>query len=393
MATNGNTFAAQSIDTFKSTIEAEDISNIHGRPNANSLIKLLNELSAGVRSIECGYSQFGFLYLVIPDPIYHHLTNENVVPPVDPGIAPAYQPNGDPAANHTILLNWQYLRGQFDKAKNIDKALIAVAKSKLSPETRQALQVLFIGGNQGTFHQWFDRLWQRYGQCTPADIDKNAAAMKTPWDPATEDWAKVVNQIQNGALMAYFCNQPYQEHQLVHIAETIIHNTGVLSLQYQEWRSKPAGERTFDNLVQFMTEKYNLWLETGTPAAQQGYGMNAEGSTAGSEEVDAAYAESITAFGDVNRHNANTFQNMSAANTQLINNVMPVLQQLQQQVQGLAMAARAQPPGQAAGQVPYQAPPPMQYIGGGVKAGCKNVCIHLQGVTGKKMDVPTIEQH
>jgi hypothetical protein len=121
--------------------------------------------------------------------------------------------------------------------------------------------------------------------------------------------------------------------------------------------------------------------------------MNAEGSTAGSEEVDAAYAESITAFGDVNRHNANTFQNMSAANTQLINNVMPVLQQLQQQVQGLAMAARAQPPGQAAGQVPYQAPPPMQYIGGGVKAGCKNVCIHLQGVAGKKMDVPSFEQH
>jgi len=364
MAANGNTpFAAQSINTYKSTIESEDISNIPGRPNANSLIKLLNELAAGARGIECGYSQFGFLYLVIPQQIYQHLTNEVVVPPADPGIAPAYQPNGDPAANHTILLNWQFLRGQFDKHKNIDKALIAVAKSKLSTETRQALQVLFIGGNTGTFHEYFDRLWQRYGQCTPADIDKNANAMKTPWDPATEDWAKVVNQIQNGALMAYFCNQPYQEHQLVHIAETIIHNTGVMGLQYQEWRSKPAADRTFDNLVTFMTEKYNLWLETGTPAAQQGYGLNAEGSAAGSEEVDAAYAESITAFGDVNRHNAHTFQNMSAANTQLINSVMPVLQQLQQQVQGLAMAARAQPPGPTANQAPYQAPPPpMQYM-------------------------------
>jgi hypothetical protein len=373
MAANGtNSFAAQSIDHYKSMIESEDVSSIPGRPNANSLIKMLNELAAGARGIECGYSQFGFLYLVIPQQIYQHLTNENVVPPADPGITPAYQPNGDPAANHTILLNWQFLRGQYDKHKNIDKALIAVAKSKLSPETRQALQILFIGGNTGTFHDYFDRLWQRYGQCTPADIERNANTMKTPWDPATEDWAKVVTQIQNGALMAYFCNQPFQEHQLVHIAETIIHNTGVMGLQYQEWRSKPPADRTFDNLVTFMTEKYNLWLETGTPAAQQGYGMNAEGSVAASEEAEAAFAESMNAFGDVNRHNANTFQNLSGANSQLINSVMPAIQQLQQQVQGLAMAARAQPPiTHTAGQVPYQAPPtpamfqapqqPMQY--------------------------------
>jgi hypothetical protein len=115
--------------------------------------------------------------------------------------------------------------------------------------------------------------------------------MKAAWNPATEDWAKVVNQIQNGAIMAYYCNQPYQDHQLLHIAEMIIHNTGVLGLQYQEWRSKPAVERTYDALVQFMTDKYNLWLETGTPAAQQGYGMNAEGSTAASEEAEQAFAE------------------------------------------------------------------------------------------------------
>jgi hypothetical protein len=96
--------------------------------------------------------------------------------------------------------------------------------------------------------------------------------------------------------------------------------------------------------MQFMTEKYNLWLETGTPAVQQGYGMNAEGSIAASEEAEAAFAESMNAFGDVNRHNASTFQNLSGANAQLINSVMPAIQQLQQQVQGLAMAAKAQPP-------------------------------------------------
>jgi hypothetical protein len=71
----------------------------------------------------------------------------------------------------------------------------------------------------------------------------------------------------------------------------------------------------------------------------------------------------MSAFGDVNRHNASTFDNLSGANSQLINSVMPAIQQLQQQVQGLAIAARAQPPNtQTTGQVPYQAlPAPMMY--------------------------------
>jgi hypothetical protein len=102
-----------------------------------------------------------------------------------------------------------------------------------------------------------------------------------------------------------------------------------MGLQYSEWRSKPANECTFDNLVQFFTQKYNLWLETGTPAAQHGFRMNAEG-TAASGEAEQSYADSLIEFSNVNEHNANTIQNLSATNSQFLNNVIPAIQQLSQ---------------------------------------------------------------
>ena len=131
--------------------------------------------------------------------------------------------------------------------------------------------------------------------------------------------------------MAYYCVQPYQEHQLLHIAENIILQTGVMGLQYSEWRSEPAADCTFENLISFMNNKYNLWLETGNTAAQHGYGGKAEGSTGG-EDVDQTYSESLSSFSNVNEQNANTFQNLLAANEQLINVIVPSLQNLQNQM-------------------------------------------------------------
>jgi hypothetical protein len=66
MAANGTTFTAPSVKSYKAMIESEDIADISGRTNANSLIRLLNELATGVQGIECGYSQFGYLHLCLP---------------------------------------------------------------------------------------------------------------------------------------------------------------------------------------------------------------------------------------------------------------------------------------------------------------------------------------
>jgi hypothetical protein len=177
MANNENTFTAPSVANYQAPLEQEDIAPIAGRPSARTLIILLNQLGAAVRNIEC---QFGYLHLILPPQLYQSLTQEVVNLPADPGNTPNYVQGADAAVNHTILLNWQLLKGQWQKHVNLNRALIAVTRSNLSANTRQAMQVLFVGGNTNTFLEYFDRLWSRYGRCTPADISQNITSMSAP---------------------------------------------------------------------------------------------------------------------------------------------------------------------------------------------------------------------
>jgi hypothetical protein len=72
------------------------------------------------------------------------------------------------------------------------------------------------------------------------------------------------------------------------------------------------------------------------------------------EQAEQAYADSLRSFGQVNADNASTFNNLSGANATLLNQVAPAIQQMQAQLQGLALAVRSQPQQQPA-------PPVQQY--------------------------------
>jgi hypothetical protein len=124
--------------------------------------------------------------------------------------------------------------------------------------------------------------------------------------------------------------------------ETLILNTGQFARQYEHWRSQPAADHTWNNMEMWATEMYDLWLETSQPASNHGFGGNAEGPLEDAA-AEAAYADSLSAFSEVNVHNASTFQNLSAANNTLTNSIGAQLQAMQTQLQGLAMAVNARP--------------------------------------------------
>lgn len=360
-----NEFRATDVPALMTTIEAEGISDITGRPNHSTLMRMINELSYAAANIDCSYSQYGFMHLVLPINLYLQLTGENIVLPVDPGKMPPYVQNADAATNHAILLQWQRRKGLFTQTANVNKALMAVAKAHINQETRNAMQTLFVGNVHRTFHEWFDNLCRRYGRPTPHEHNANIERMQEAWDPVTTDVATIIKRIRDGSIQAYYANQSFQEHQLVHMLETLILNTGQFARQYEQWRSRPAAERTWNNMETWATEMYDLWLETSQPAANHGYGGNAEGAPQDDAAVDAAYAESLNAFSQANADNASTFQNHSATINNLTNNIGSQLQAMQAQIQGLAMAVNARPananPQQAPYQAPYQAPPAPQY--------------------------------
>jgi hypothetical protein len=144
--------------------------------------------------------------------------------------------------------------------------------------------------------------------------------------------------------------------------ETLVLNTGQFARQYEQWHSIPAADRTWNNMETWAMEMYNLWLETSQPAANHGFGGNAEGAPENAAGAEAAYVDSLSAFSKVNVHNASTFQNLSAANNNLTNNIGAQLQAMQAQLQGLAMAVNSHPANPQQPPTPaYQPPAAPQY--------------------------------
>jgi hypothetical protein len=347
------------MSVIRSTLQANDISNIPSRPNAATLLAQLITLAEAAQDLPCEYSNFGLMYLVLPETVYQQTTGETVTPPIQPPILPPYNNGSTEAENHTILLMWQKNKELWENVENTNKVLIELTKSALTPQVRQSLSTVFIGQPERNYRAYFNRLWTQFGQPNANHIRQNEKEMNKPWNPMERDFPNMIRQIRNGAICAHFFGAPSKSDvdQLI-IAEGLILNCGLFTTPYQEWRGKPAAERTWPNFQTFWDEKIALWHETSTPAAEFGYGGNVE------EEInvaDQAYAASIESFSAVNEHNASTFQNLSEANKNMVASLVPTIQSLQMQIQNLALAAQAQPrPIQQPVQpVPYQMPAPV----------------------------------
>ena len=152
-------YRAQTVSELTEIIESENIKNIQGRPNCHTLLKLVNQLAAGCRQIQCEYSQYGMSWLVLPQAIYQILTGENVVAPNPVPLTPPYNINGSQIENSIIQIQWQKNKELRDQMDNTNRALIAITKSKLDTKHRNMLQSLFTGIPDRTFGAFFDRLF------------------------------------------------------------------------------------------------------------------------------------------------------------------------------------------------------------------------------------------
>ena len=83
-------YKAPDVKTIQEIIEQDGIDAIHGRPNCHTLISLLNQLCAGARQVECEYSNYGMMWVVLPQAIYQQLTNKNITSPGEPATVPPF---------------------------------------------------------------------------------------------------------------------------------------------------------------------------------------------------------------------------------------------------------------------------------------------------------------
>ena len=107
---SSTSYKAQSERKLVEIIEAEGIEHISRTPNCHTLLKLVNQLTAGCCAIECEYTNYGFSYLVLPQALYEILTGENIVAPAAYPAVPPYNPNGTQTKNNIIHIHWQKTR-------------------------------------------------------------------------------------------------------------------------------------------------------------------------------------------------------------------------------------------------------------------------------------------
>ena len=364
-------YKAPDVKTIQELIEQDGIDSIHGRPNCHSLIVLVNQLCAGARQVECEYSNYGMMWVVLLQAIYQQLTNEAITSLGQPTEVPPFLPTGTITENNVIAIQWQKQKEQWETLQNTNKALIAATKNALDPKVKRTLQTLFVGTAHRTFLNFFDELWRKWGRPTPNDVHENTTRMWAPWDPVHQDMADLINQIQEASIFGHFINHNISDMDMVTTGKQLILDTGLFTTQYAEWRRRDETDRSWTDFESYWTTEFDFWIETSRTASsvKMGYAGKAE-ATADAEQ---AYLESLQTFGQTNQHNAETFNQLSTTNAQLTNGLAASIQQMQTELRNLAMAVNRQPnpptfapPGfyantnQVAPQQTYQAPPQPQ---------------------------------
>ena len=108
--------------------------------------------------VECEYSNYGMMWVCLPQDIYHQITQENVVAPIVPPLVPPFNEHGTPAFNAQVQVTWQKNKELHDQHKNTNKALIEIAKTTLDASYKRTLSQMFTGVPDRKFLDFFGRM-------------------------------------------------------------------------------------------------------------------------------------------------------------------------------------------------------------------------------------------
>ena len=258
-------YKAEGVKALQEIIESQPIDRIQGRPDCHTLINLLNQLCAGARQLDCEYSNYGYMWLVLPQNIYFALTAENVVSPIQPPQVPPYNHLGTTTENTLISIQWQKNMELWTTVKNVNAALIAAARSALDQKTQAALTNLFLGTPDRVFLDFYNKLYNKWGKSKPQDVKANDDKMNTPWDPNVNDMSELLNQIRTAFMFAGYIGHPKSDKELVTTGERLIMQTGLFNEQYKMWRRKPDNEREWTHFDAFWTDEYDLHCVPSSP--------------------------------------------------------------------------------------------------------------------------------
>ena len=231
---------APSVITFEEAKAIIDtLPSLAPRPNASNIRQLTEHLEQRLQTIPSTQApEYGYLGMVMPEPIYALRTQNPWMDWADPGAHPA-------AANTTAQQNniraiYDANKAVYDSNQNIRRAVnealnLAVPNAFRKPAANQ------IGTKVYTIRdsprEILDNLRTKYGTCTPNEKTANNIRFDQPWDP-TEPIEALFNHLEECYIFLIMAKPPFTLDQVIDKAIIAIQRTGLASTKPHYWNGK-----------------------------------------------------------------------------------------------------------------------------------------------------------
>ena len=228
----------------------EKLTKIEGEPTAATVRVLKREVYANAMAIatNLGGGNHGYLGMVMPAVEYNAMNNtQPFVAPNHPGAHPGHA-NGATAAAITET-NRVYLE-QKQAAETYAKIHAAIKQQILDAVGEVFLMNLqdeLLGYANVSAEDMLQHLSTTYGTITPDELDANKKLIEAEWNP-DDPIETLWKRIQDAQRFAQAGNDPMSDNMCVRATLTVLEKSGVFTEAIRDWRKRPAGQWTLDNL-------------------------------------------------------------------------------------------------------------------------------------------------
>lgn len=218
---------------------------IDGQPTNTSLQLLQRQLYTNARSVSStlGGGNHGHLGMVMTNAAYTALTGVIFIIPNHPGNAPVHLAGANQVTMNETIRMYQVHVQQHELYQRVATQLKAQLIAAVEGIYIAALSHIDFGFGEVTPIQLLVHLKDTYGTLSPEDLEKNRAALSTPWNPDApleNLWARIT-EIQRIATAG---NAPIPDVAAITLTLAMFEKSGLLTTTTQQWRVKPINTWT-----------------------------------------------------------------------------------------------------------------------------------------------------
>ncbi len=320
------------------TFEYPDLTVVHGEPTYDSLTILLNQLKANARSVRTsiGGGQHGYLGLLLSPAQYAIIApNTPFQYPPHPGPLqiPAYQL---PHVTQQLTSQHSDSVRLFNECHNVAQALRKQVIAAIDPSYIAALKSRQTNTITLPLNEIIDFLFRNYGRVTPAKlVEEEQQLLAWSFDPSLPI-VLLFNRIDDLMDLANAAGSPYSAQQVINLGYIIVNKTGKFSTGIREWNRVPHNQRTWEAFCTHFSQAHRELRESGeleirdTPFNSANLVQDVIDGV--QQVLQPAMEASYEAEAHDNMQHAHNISSASTRQTDLMEQMLAMMQLMQQQL-------------------------------------------------------------